>query len=244
LSPRSIQTDKFFIPFSQTIDTFSLPKSFDMNSPHPLAVTAAKDLQQYLQGLPRDDAADPGALALIGMLGARQHLPLVQSSFMGRCPAVRRAALVAWVQIGKETAGAAVVQAVLESGKLSKTAKRLIAKGLVDLSGEQLTAIVETALTQRQFDKALGFINRLPLWDRFEYLLRCLANAGDDAELVKLKSALQEWERVQSRSYLKLDAAQCRRLRALLHEGNNLAILLALPRMGFALKQIGLLDKT
>lgn len=43
------QTDKFFIPFSQTIDTFSLPKSFDLNSPHPLAVTAAKDLQQYLQ---------------------------------------------------------------------------------------------------------------------------------------------------------------------------------------------------
>lgn len=45
-----IPTDKFFIPFNPSADSFRYPKSFDLDHPpHPLAVLAAKDLQKYLQ---------------------------------------------------------------------------------------------------------------------------------------------------------------------------------------------------
>lgn len=43
-------TDKFFIPFSPPVDSFSLPNKFNLHkTPHPLAILAAKDLQHYLQ---------------------------------------------------------------------------------------------------------------------------------------------------------------------------------------------------
>lgn len=201
-------------------------------------------LQFYMQSFPRHDANDQGALGLIGMVSAQHYLPLVQSSFKNGRPVVRRAALVAWVQINKETAAEAVAEALLETGKVSKTAKQLLSKGRVDLSAEQFIYIVETALNRQQFDKALGFISQLPLWERFEYLLRCLANASDNAERIKIVSALQEWELAQNRSYLKPDSAQNQRLKAMLNDDNRLAALLKNTRLWFALEQIGLLDKT
>lgn len=43
-------SNKFFIPFSQTVNKGSAPQGFNLNQqPHPLAVLAAQDLQKYLQ---------------------------------------------------------------------------------------------------------------------------------------------------------------------------------------------------
>ena len=50
MSDNLVQEDKFFVPFSPTIDPLPLQQCFNLQlKPHPLAVLAAKDLQQYLQ---------------------------------------------------------------------------------------------------------------------------------------------------------------------------------------------------
>lgn len=201
-------------------------------------------LQQAIRGFPRNDATDAGAIGLIGMLGARQHLALVRQAFAGRCPTVRRAALTAWVQLDSKDAVEAVVQAVLETGKLSATARRLISKGAVDLPEERQHQIVAAALEHQHVDKALAFIKRMPVWDRFECLLSCLAHAPGDENAAKINRALREWEAAQSQCCVKLGGGQRLRLLALLGKANILENLLAMPRMTFALAQVGLWDKT
>ena len=50
MSEKPVDADKFFIPFSRTVNKYPLPTRFILdNSPHPLALHAAKDLQQYLK---------------------------------------------------------------------------------------------------------------------------------------------------------------------------------------------------
>ena len=50
MSERPAAVDKFFVPFNRSVNKFPLPPRFILDhSPHPLAVHAAKDLQQYLK---------------------------------------------------------------------------------------------------------------------------------------------------------------------------------------------------
>jgi len=156
-----------------------------------VALWAAKqigfDLTEFVAAQGNGKALAPrvylGWLQLLGVLKNRESLPLVEKAFDDVRPQVRQAALLAWVNMARETADTPTVQAMLDnSPKVAKMAGQLLRKGKVLLSGEQLQQISEELDRRGDLSRQLAFAQRLAYWEYMAWLLELMPRYSSDSE--------------------------------------------------------------
>lgn len=151
------------------------------------AKQSAFDLTAFVVALGNGEALAPraylGWLQLLGVLKNRESLPLVEKAFDDVRPQVRQAALLAWVNLARETADTPTVQAMLDnSPKVAKMAGQLLRKGKVLLSGEQLQQISEELDRRGDLSRQLAFAQRLAYWEYMAWLLELMPRYSSDSE--------------------------------------------------------------
>lgn len=166
-----------------------------------VALWAAKqisfDLAAFVDTQGNGEALAPraylGWLQLLGVLKNRESLPLVEKAFADARPQVRQAALLAWVNISRETADVPTVQAMIDSSpKVAKLAGQLLRKGRVLLSGKQLQQIGEALERRGDLGRELAFAQRLAYWEYLAWLLELLPRYRGEPERQTILRAVMD----------------------------------------------------
>lgn len=161
------------------------------------AKQSAFDLKAFVtalgDGKPLPPRAYVGWLHLLGVLKDTESLGRVESAFTDARSQVRQAALLAWVNISRETADGPTVQALLDdSPKVAKLAGQLLRKGKVVLSGEQLRQIGSALEGRGDLRRQLVFSqNHLAYWEHLLWLLETLPRHSGKPEQRLILQALQ-----------------------------------------------------
>lgn len=161
------------------------------------AKQSAFDLTAFVAALGNGEALAPraylGWLQLLGVLKNRESLPLVEKAFADARPQVRQAALLAWVNISRETADVPTVQAMIDSSpKVAKLAGQLLRKGRVLLSGKQLQQIGEALGRRGDLGRELAFAQRLAYWEYLAWLLELLPRYRGEPERQTILRAVMD----------------------------------------------------
>jgi HEAT repeat protein len=190
-----------------------------------------------------DHRALIGLVDLIGMLSKTQYLPLVQQAALDEHPRLRQAALLAWVQLSRQTADMAIARALTDpSARLARLAALLVRRGKVALYGEQLSGAANRALDQGNLSRLLVISRLMPIWDRLEYLLGVMRHV-DAGDKMKMHSAIQEWECDKRKSFSGLAEGHAARLRELIRLTGYADMAANEQNLCSVLSQYGLLEQ-
>ncbi len=160
-----------------------------------------------------------GWLHLLGLLKNGTNLPAVANAFVDARPQVRRAALLAWVSISRDTADEPTVQAMLDrSPKVVKLAGQLLRKGKVLLSGEQLQRIGDELEKRDDLGRQLAFAQYLPYWERLVWMLELLSRQHGELERRQLRQAVDQNLRKQRYTLASQSTDMQKRLRCAIRE--------------------------
>ncbi|MEW5788812.1 MAG: hypothetical protein AB1899_13260 [Pseudomonadota bacterium] len=157
---------------------------------------------------------DLGFIGLVSSLKAKSWLPLIREACNDPRPGIRRAALAAWARIDGRGAELAVGNALNEaSGKVRKLAFKLVQKGSVALSLEQIQSAADTALCMGAFERFVLLTQHMPYWDRLAALFAALPRAHASPDRQVLLMAFVHWERQRKYGFASLSPEQQARLR-------------------------------
>jgi hypothetical protein len=130
----------------------------------------------------------------LGVLGNIDRLPLIRAAFADSRPKVRKAALLAWVAVSRETADEPTAQSLVDAApKMVKLAGQLLRKGKVSLSGAQLRWVVEELERRGDIPRLLAFSQRLSYWERLVFLLELLPRFSGTTERQRIADEVIAW---------------------------------------------------
>lgn len=162
------------------------------------------------------ESLSPALLDLVAVSNAVHHLPLVAQALGHPQAAIRRAALLAYLKLSRQTAEEPVVMALSDlSMKTFRLAQRIISRGDIALSLAQSHQAALSNWCAGQHDRALGILKLQSYWDRLEGLLYLAGNAKTPQEENRLRDATMQSLRAQGMYLRSPDPVQKERLKKL-----------------------------